>query len=264
MAEILIVDDEIGVRELLTEVLQDEGHSITLATNGAEARNARTSMKLDLVLLDIWMPDTDGITLLKEWVSSGMTDTPVIVMSGHATIDTAVEATRIGAFDYLEKPITLTKLLKTIEKATAKKDSNLTQLGVDQGLFKKTTSVKGNENKQRDDPQKNVGVTLGDHGKTVVENYKINKDNSPTNVPMTKEDVALNEAKEALENIDLDLPLREARDSFERIYLSYQLAKLQGSMTRLAQRSGLERTHLYRKIRQLGMELQKGIFRKSQ
>ena len=81
---------------------------------------------------------------------------------------------------------------------------------------------------------------------------------------MTKEDVALNEAKEALENIDLDLPLREARDSFERIYLSYQLAKLQGSMTRLAQRSGLERTHLYRKIRQLGMELQKGIFRKSQ
>ena len=113
MAEILIVDDEIGVRELLTEVLQDEGHSITLATNGAEARSARSSLKLDLVLLDIWMPDTDGITLLKEWVSSGQTDTPVIVMSGHATIDTAVEATRIGAFDYLEKPITLTKLLKT-------------------------------------------------------------------------------------------------------------------------------------------------------
>jgi DNA-binding NtrC family response regulator len=82
-------------------------------------------------------------------------------------------------------------------------------------------------------------------------------------VALTKEHIALTEAKEALENIDLDLPLREARDSFERIYLSYQLAKLQGSMTRLAQRSGLERTHLYRKIRQLGMELQKGIFKKS-
>jgi DNA-binding NtrC family response regulator len=104
-----------------------------------------------------------------------------------------------------------------------------------------------------------------------IEGYKPSSDDSksipeaqPATVALTKEHIALTEAKEALENIDLDLPLREARDSFERIYLSYQLAKLQGSMTRLAQRSGLERTHLYRKIRQLGMELQKGIFKKSQ
>ena len=264
MAEILIVDDEIGVRELLTEVLQDEGHSITLATNGAEARNARASMKLDLVLLDIWMPDTDGITLLKEWVSSGMTETPVIVMSGHATIDTAVEATRIGAFDYLEKPITLTKLLKTIEKATAKQDSHLSSAGIESNIYKKPSHIKNIPGKHKDNISKNQNIPLNEQIKSQSENFKNNKEISPAHVPMTKEDVALNEAKEALENIDLDLPLREARDSFERIYLSYQLAKLQGSMTRLAQRSGLERTHLYRKIRQLGMELQKGIFRKSQ
>ena len=263
MAEILIVDDEIGVRELLTEVLQDEGHSITLATNGAEARNARSSLKLDLVLLDIWMPDTDGITLLKEWVSSGQTDTPVIVMSGHATIDTAVEATRIGAFDYLEKPITLTKLLKTIEKATVKQELKVKPFNSDYVDTKKTTPYKQTITKSRDS-------TSRSHQGSQVENYKssdqskVVSDQSTTTVALTKEHIALTEAKNALENIDLDLPLRQARDSFERIYLSYQLAKLQGSMTRLAQRSGLERTHLYRKIRQLGMELQKGIFRKSQ
>ena len=263
MAEILIVDDEIGVRELLTEVLQDEGHSVTLATNGAEARSARTSMKLDLVLLDIWMPDTDGITLLKEWVASGLTETPVIVMSGHATIDTAVEATRIGAFDYLEKPITLTKLLKTIQKATAKQDPSLNSLA-DRENLKKRTSFKPANLKTKEIPVKLPQQTHSVGYKSQTEVIKSNKEDIAKNVPLTREDIALSEAKEALENIDLDLPLREARDSFERIYLSYQLAKLQGSMTRLAQRSGLERTHLYRKIRQLGMELQKGIFRKSQ
>ncbi len=262
MAEILIVDDEIGVRELLTEVLQDEGHSITLATNGAEARSARASMKLDLVLLDIWMPDTDGITLLKEWVASGQTDTPVIVMSGHATIDTAVEATRIGAFDYLEKPITLTKLLKTIEKATVKQEPKAMPFHQDNTGLKKTykqINLKSKETSSRisNTPQ------MGSY-KSSTEVTRSSKEQISTTVALSKEDIALTEAKKALENIDLDLPLREARDSFERIYLSYQLAKLQGSMTRLAQRSGLERTHLYRKIRQLGMELQKGMFRKNQ
>lgn len=263
MAEILIVDDEIGVRELLTEVLQDEGHSITLATNGAEARSARSSLKLDLVLLDIWMPDTDGITLLKEWVSSGQTDTPVIVMSGHATIDTAVEATRIGAFDYLEKPITLTKLLKTIEKATVKQETKIKPFNSDSTDPKKATTYKQATTKPRDATMRSPqGSEVG--GFKSPDSSKSTPDQPTTTVALTKEHIALTEAKNALENIDLDLPLRQARDSFERIYLSYQLAKLQGSMTRLAQRSGLERTHLYRKIRQLGMELQKGIFRKSQ
>ena len=119
MAEILIVDDEIGVRELLTEVLQDEGHSVILAANGAEAREQKKRSSIEVILLDIWMPDTDGITLLKEWMSAGF-QVPVIVMSGHATIDTAVEATRMGAYDYLEKPITLSKLTNTIKNATEK------------------------------------------------------------------------------------------------------------------------------------------------
>ena len=119
MAEILIVDDEIGVRELLTEVLQDEGHSVILAANGAEAREQTKRSSIEVILLDIWMPDTDGITLLKEWMSAGF-QVPVIVMSGHATIDTAVEATKMGAYDYLEKPITLSKLTNTIKNATEK------------------------------------------------------------------------------------------------------------------------------------------------
>ncbi len=114
---ILIVDDEIGIRELLSEILHDEGYRVALAENAEQARIWRSQTRPDLVLLDIWMPDTDGITLLKDWASSGMLTMPVIMMSGHGTIDTAVEATRIGAFGYLEKPIPLQKLLSTVGKA---------------------------------------------------------------------------------------------------------------------------------------------------
>src|SRR5512145_2490432 len=117
MAKILIIDDEIGIRELLSEILRDEGHDIVLAENATAARAARNAGRPDMVLLDIWMPDTDGITLLKEWAAGGQLNMPVVMMSGHGTIDTAVEATRIGAIDYLEKPIALQKLLSTIAKA---------------------------------------------------------------------------------------------------------------------------------------------------
>lgn len=117
MAQILVVDDEMGIRELLSEILTDEGHSVALADNAASARRARSEKRPDLVLLDIWMPDTDGISLLKEWSTSGLLTMPVIMMSGHGTIDTAVEATRIGAIDFLEKPIALQKLLATVKKA---------------------------------------------------------------------------------------------------------------------------------------------------
>ena len=115
MANILVVDDELGIRDLLSEILNDEGHSVNLAENATQARSARMDATYDLVLLDIWMPDTDGVTLLKEWAATGLLTMPVIMMSGHATIDTAVEATRIGAFSFLEKPITLQKLLKAVE-----------------------------------------------------------------------------------------------------------------------------------------------------
>ena len=115
--EILIVDDEVGIRELLSEILQDEGYRVALAENAGEARAYRQRQQPALVLLDIWMPDTDGVTLLREWRANALLTMPVIMMSGHGTIETAVEATRIGAFDFLEKPIGLSKLLSTIGRA---------------------------------------------------------------------------------------------------------------------------------------------------
>ena len=117
--QILIVDDEVGIRELLSEILRDEGYGVRLAENAQAARAIRQEARPDLVLLDIWMPDTDGITLLKEWAAGGLLTMPVVMMSGHGTIDSAVEATRIGARDFLEKPISLPKLLATVSKALA-------------------------------------------------------------------------------------------------------------------------------------------------
>ena len=114
---ILVVDDEVGIRELLSEILRDEGYRVALAENAGQARNWRKQTRPDLVLLDIWMPDTDGITLLKEWASCGLLTMPVVMMSGHGTIDTAVEATRMGASGYLEKPVPLQKLLSTVGRA---------------------------------------------------------------------------------------------------------------------------------------------------
>jgi DNA-binding NtrC family response regulator len=123
MAQILVVDDEIGIRELLSEILEDEGHQVALAESAGDARRMRERARPDLVLLDIWMPDTDGITLLKEWAASGQLTMPVVMMSGHATIETAVEATRIGALDFLEKPIALQRLLATVKRALRNPES---------------------------------------------------------------------------------------------------------------------------------------------
>ena len=117
MAIILVVDDEVGIRELLSEILIDEGYDVRLAENAGAARRLRNELRPDLVLLDIWMPDMDGISLLKEWHVAGHLTMPVVMMSGHGTIDTAVEATRFGACDFLEKPIALQKLLSTVQKA---------------------------------------------------------------------------------------------------------------------------------------------------
>mgnify|MGYP003584667527 CR=1 FL=1 len=116
-SDILIVDDEVGIRDLLSEILQDEGHTVTVAENADTARQLRQQTRPAMVLLDIWMPDCDGITLLKEWAKSGQLTMPVVMMSGHASIDTAVEATKIGALDFLEKPISLQKLLSTVDRA---------------------------------------------------------------------------------------------------------------------------------------------------
>ncbi len=177
MANILVVDDELGIRDLLSEILFDEGHQVDLAENAAQARLSRQRQRPDLVLLDIWMPDTDGVSLLKEWAANGQLDMPVIMMSGHATIDTAVDAVRIGAMG----------------------------------------------------------------GAATVP--------PPAPVPAAMSDE---------QSFDLDRPLRDARDAFEKAYFEYHLSKEGGSMTRVAEKTGLERTHLYRKLKQLGVDLSRG------
>ncbi len=117
MSQVLVVDDEADIRALISEILSDEGYGVTVAGDAAEARTARSTSRFDLILLDIWMPDTDGITLLREWSDTGDLNCPVVVMSGHGTVDTAVEATRLGAYDFVEKPLSLAKLLRTVEGA---------------------------------------------------------------------------------------------------------------------------------------------------
>jgi len=116
-SHILVVDDEPDIRTLVKEILEDEDYSVATAENGATARNALRDRRPDLVLLDIWMPDIDGITLLKEWSEDDGLPCPVIMMSGHGTVETAVEATRYGAYDFLEKPLSLAKLLLTVERS---------------------------------------------------------------------------------------------------------------------------------------------------
>ncbi len=204
--QILVVDDEIGIRELLSEILFDEGYQVYLAENAEQARAFRKEREPDLVLLDIWMPETDGIALLKEWVDQELLTMPVVMMSGHGTIETAVEATRIGAVDFLEKPIALQKLLSAIAKA------------IRDDAPKLNNHVAEEQNQQ---------ITLSIDGKALH-----------TSLP-------------------LDLPLREARDHFDALYFDYHLRKEVGNVSRVADKVGLERTHLYRKLKQLGIKFSK-------
>jgi DNA-binding NtrC family response regulator len=221
MATILVVDDELGIRALLSEILSDEGHSVELAEDAAQARAVRERLRPDLVLLDIWMPDVDGITLLKEWGATSQLNMPVIMMSGHGTIDTAVEATKYGATAFLEKPITLQKLLRAVEQALSKPGS------------------------RAGGPAATVAV-VADAALT-VEAAMTHGAGLPS-APMLL-------GPQAEQSFDLDRPLREARDAFEKSYFEFHLAQENGSMTRVAEKTGLERTHLYRKLKQLGVDL---------
>lgn len=214
MANILVVDDELGIRDLLSEILNDEGHSVDVAENATQARVSRATNNYDLVLLDIWMPDTDGVTLLKEWATAGQLTMPVIMMSGHATIETAVEATRIGALSFLEKPITMQKLLKAVEQgwraarpARARKPPRMPAMA----------------------PR---------HRPWSASRRRRQKTICPIRT-----------------RASISTALREARDGFEKAYFEFHLAREGGSMTRVAEKTGLERTHLYRKLRQLGVDL---------
>ncbi|MBL8301616.1 MAG: response regulator [Ideonella sp.] len=222
MATILVVDDELGIRALLSEILTDEGHTVELAENAAQARTLRESASPDLVLLDIWMPDVDGITLLKEWSANACLTMPVIMMSGHGTIDTAVEATKHGAMAFLEKPITLQKLLRAVEQGLAKPSARVAQPVTHHHAMRSDGAVHAPE------PVLSTGGSLLH---------------------------ALPLGPQSEQSFDLDRPLREARDAFEKSYFEFHLAQENGSMTRVAEKTGLERTHLYRKLKQLGVDL---------
>ena len=195
--EILVVDDEIGIRELLSEILYDEGYKVHLAENASQARDFRDRQAPDLVLLDIWMPGTDGMTLLKEWVNQQQLTMPVVMMSGHGTVETALEAIRVGAVDFLEKPIALQKLLQTIAKA------------IQSGISTQSPEI-------------------------------------------IKEAAAENNMSQV--SFPLDLPLRQAREFFDNLYFKYQIQKENGNISRIAENIGIERTHLYRKLKQLGIK----------
>ena len=261
MAEILVVDDEIGIRELLSEILGDEGHSVHAAENAVQARRLRDENRLDLVLLDIWMPDTDGITLLKEWAAGGKLTMPVIMMSGHATIDTAVEATRIGALDFLEKPITMQKLLRAVETGLQRGPGAVRVTAVAAALVEAPAPAGGFAGVAAEHTEPGSELALADpSAATVVDGGG----EPPASVALTGAESATpgNRSSIVLRELPLDLPLREARDAFERAYFEFHLAREQGSMTRVAERTGLERTHLYRKLKQLGIDLSRGLWRR--
>ncbi len=422
MAEILVVDDEVGIRELLSEILADEGHSVVVAENATRARELRGSRRPDLVLLDIWMPDADGISLLKEWSANGLLTMPVVMMSGHGTIDTAVEATRIGAVDFLEKPIALQKLLATVKKclkpdASAARQNYAVDSLLQIGLLKKfgqriAQSAKHSPilflrgaqgliaevgarsllaphapwlNLSQESraitqemleqhaggvlflpelfgagrmAQMNLGFVLdrlvkyrltlvvasSASGEQIIDSgvdaalvqrvsdvwvglpalsesasdlpellpalltLLCEQGNIPhrymapdaLNVLRQKhwnggdggwgallgalKNLALNALEETISRQDVDallqsvaepesdktmddndgslaefyeMPLKDARDAFERLYLTHHIARSNGNMTRVAEQSGLERTHLYRKFKQLGITLER-------
>ena len=242
MANILVVDDEMGIRELLSEILGDEGHAITLAENAQQAREARAAATPDLVLLDIWMPDTDGVTLLKEGQRDGLLTMPVIMMSGHATIDTAVEATRIGALNFLEKPIALQKLLKAVQQGlTRAQEVARAPMAPPRPIAPSAPPVASDAAIAAPSApmfaapsvQPGPGVGMGNGSRMVH---------------------AVSQGEGTGYTLSFDLPLREARDAFERMYFEHHLGREGGSMTRVAEKTGLERTHLYRKLKQLGVE----------
>jgi DNA-binding NtrC family response regulator len=410
MAKILVVDDEVGIRELLSEILRDEGYDVQLAEHAAAARAARNRDRPDLVLLDIWMPDTDGITLLKEWAAAGQLNMPVVVMSGHGTIETAVEATRIGAQDFLEKPIALQKLLSTVKRVLQKSVAATRRSELSLAAFSRTAPLR--ELKRRLDQvaaksralllKTGAGslaelcarsllapgkpwLDLAGHGQPLtldtlgqsaggllfvaelatltrlqqknlafaldrLEKYDLRlvaasersaaelaqsgfdgtlarrlaevslaapglielKDEVPEianrllahlveagEVPLRRlssgalnvlrnhawhggyaelrsavrslalaaleEEISAEETARLLapqpatlvQALPLELPLREAREAFERIYFEHHLRREAGNMTRLAEKTGLERTHLYRKLKALGVAIGK-------
>ena len=211
MANILIVDDEIGIRELLSEILDEEGYTVYTAENAEAARVLMSQEQFDLILLDIWMPDTDGITLLKEWGVRKMLHCPVIMMSGHGTIETAVEATKFGALAFLEKPISMQKLLDSVRHGLDVKNriSAFSKYQPAAVQVQPTQPVNFDAQEKQEEMPKLVVP-----GADMV--------------------------------IDFSKTLREVRETTEKAYLLALMRHESYQMTRVARHAGLERTHLYR------------------
>ena len=275
MAKILVIDDEMGIRELLSEILDDEGHESVLANNAEQGHAAHLAHAFDLVLLDIWMPGKDGMTLLREWSTTARLTCPVIMMSGHATIETAAEAQALGAVDFLEKPITLHKLLSSVHKClaryqkTAAPKNERTEAAPEPSAERvpehsptKQSDVKPSDSSAAQQAEmpvdalapESVGLAL-DVSVAVsvgISANAFNIDSSATNQAAAPH---WNAWQEKLAAIDLEKPLREVRDQLERVYFTYLLQREHWAITKVAEICGLERTHLYRKLKQLNIEI---------
>jgi DNA-binding response OmpR family regulator len=226
MATILVVDDEMGIRELLSEILEDEGHEIVLAENAVAARRAQAQQgvrPIDLVLLDIWMPDTDGLTLLKEWVAADTLRCPVIMMSGHASIDTAVEATGLGAMDFLEKPIAMHRLLASVHKALSrsKQHSKFAVLPASPQIVNDYVTSEA----LPADIQNTEIIPLIDEACDAKEPLPADPALQTQATAQKQYDVW----QQALAALDLNQPLRDVRDQFEMLYFNH-LPKSNGQL----------------------------------
>lgn len=216
MTEILIVDDEIGIRNILSEILIDNNYRIATAADADEARKLVAERHFDLVLLDIWMPGTDGLTLLKEWKYAGKLDFPVIIMSGHGSLEQASQALEDGAIEFIEKPISLRLLLDSIQRSLAKWAAR------QRALAQELQQNKRPRRRRADLPRQRMPVF---------------------------------EIKEYGLRLDYNRPYRDVLYEFERSYFRSVLLHIHQSMADLARHAGMERTHLYRKIRALGLNM---------
>ncbi len=262
MKKVLVVDDELGIRSLLSEILEDDGYAVVTAEDATQCRQVLNRERVDLILLDIWMPDTDGVTLLKELCAQKALYCPVIMMSGHGTIQTAIEATRFGAVDYLEKPIALKKLLETCAAAIKSWDYNsddpLSEVAKNNAA---KLTARMNEGNPTPVHRPAHAVTVGGNSHC---HFRISKpyEENPCMIYLDGYDITEDptaalpvfEIKSLNLTIDFNKPYREFRDDMERAYLALTLTQKDGSVIELARQSQLERTHLYRKLRSLGLD----------
>ena len=237
MKKILVVDDELGIRILLSEILEDEGYEVHTAEDATSARQLVNTISFDLILLDIWMPDVDGITPLKEWKRTQNIPCPIIMMSGHGTIETAMESTRFGAMDFLEKPITLKRLLETCQRVLEQWES-IQEANAATLKHQTNTAVK------------HSGQSLPTQHNAY---YRVLDSGIPTaNQPEAR--IPIIEIPALGIILDFNKNFRDMRDDFERAYLSRVLEFRGGSVSALSKHSELERTHLYRKLKGLGID----------